>query len=518
MLASNSVDGHDLRVEHRRLKGPDRDPALEQRLVRGFAGQLNEALVGVRAGDEQTHLDARVPPAAHRRSIISWSGTKYAVVMRSRSCAIWHSERNKREDVAVTDLGGSAHALHDRAFRAWVGRGTGRSIRRTVRRRSRPSCRGTRPGDRRPPDLATRKCVSRHSEASRASPSHSSAMPTPPMKPIASSTIDHLAMGAVVHLVRAATARAGGTNARARRRPPSWRRATSRWAWHPKSRAVREPALRPRRGRRAVCELGADLSLPIDEGEEIDGRLRRLDRVQHRREDLVAVAQDVDAIALGRGNADDAFDHSADASARSPVGLSADPVGAMLIVPPSQAPARPLARPVPSVRPSPHPAVRGRRRAPPRVARRRRRRRARATDDEQRPQQQRDDSRQRTVGFAERLAQREERAEADRHQHHSAVETAAPNASHDTPAGAGAGSSGTRPPLPIVTRTTATGQRATPQMRLMTCVVDRVADGVTERQERERGDREHARGHRRAGTRARTSAASVGPARRRRCG
>ena len=35
---------------------------------------------------------------------------------------------------------------------------------------------------------------------------------------------------------------------------------------------------------------------------------RLVDRLEHRREDLVAVAQDVDAVALGRGYADDAFD------------------------------------------------------------------------------------------------------------------------------------------------------------------------------------------------------------------
>ena len=45
--------------------------------------------------------------------------------------------------------------------------------------------------------------------------------------------------------------------------------------------------------------------------------LARLDRVEHRGKDLVAVAQNVDAVAFGRGDADDAFDGPPNSSAVS---------------------------------------------------------------------------------------------------------------------------------------------------------------------------------------------------------
>ena len=74
----------------------------------------------------------------------------------------------------------------------------------------------------------------------------------------------------------------------------------------PACAACREPAR----------ELGADLAAPVDEREEVDGVLGFGDRVEHRREDLVTVAQDVDAVALGCGNADDAFERSAQSRRR----------------------------------------------------------------------------------------------------------------------------------------------------------------------------------------------------------
>ena len=112
----------------------------------------------------------------------------------------------------------------------------------------------------------------------------------------------HLAVGAVVHLSRAGAGAAAGTSARARR-PASMLVDERRgpWGGRPRRRAARAPARPPRPGRRAAsANSRADLALPVDEGQEVDRVLGVVDRVEHRREDLVAVAQDVDAVALGR--------------------------------------------------------------------------------------------------------------------------------------------------------------------------------------------------------------------------
>ena len=162
-----------------------------------------------------------------------------------------------------------------------------------------------------------RKCVSRHSCSLRASPCHSSAMPTPPVKAIASSTIEHLAVRAVVHGSEPEPAQrsepphvhAGRVHVVDQRRGPSGARPTRRAARAPARRPAPAPA--SRRG-----ELGADLAAPVDEREEVDRVLGAGDRVEHRREDLVAVAQHVDAVALGRGHADDALERSAQSRRR----------------------------------------------------------------------------------------------------------------------------------------------------------------------------------------------------------
>ena len=51
-------------------------------------------------------------------------------------------------------------------------------------------------------------------------------------------------------------------------------------------------------------ELHRDVALPVDERHQVDGRLGAADRVEHRREDLVAVAQHLDGVALGERRAD----------------------------------------------------------------------------------------------------------------------------------------------------------------------------------------------------------------------
>jgi hypothetical protein len=59
----------------------------------------------------------------------------------------------------------------------------------------------------------------------------------------------------------------------------------------------------PHAGRGPVGEeagqLGTDRSLPVDEGQEVDRGRGLLDGLEHGREDPVAVAEDVDPVALG---------------------------------------------------------------------------------------------------------------------------------------------------------------------------------------------------------------------------
>ena len=132
MLATHAVDRHDLGVQHR-WAGSSRcaTPCSSSRSYDRLAGDLHEPLVGVRAG--QQDLAPRRPrsAASQRRSASSSSGTKYAVVMRTRRSAELQQRAEQRGDVAPAGLGRAAHALHDRRRRAWVGRGSGRCRRRT---------------------------------------------------------------------------------------------------------------------------------------------------------------------------------------------------------------------------------------------------------------------------------------------------------------------------------------------------------------------------------------------------
>ena len=80
----------------------------------------------------------------------------------------------------------------------------------------------------------------------------------------------------------------------------------------PRAPGVEEDRTRtPAERAASLREPRSDLALPVDEGEEVDGVLGRLDRLEHRGEDLVTVAEDVDAIALGRGHADDPLERAA---------------------------------------------------------------------------------------------------------------------------------------------------------------------------------------------------------------
>ena len=57
-VGDDSVDRHDLRVQHRRLERPDPGAGVEQRRVCRFAGKLDETLVGVRAREQEIDFDA----------------------------------------------------------------------------------------------------------------------------------------------------------------------------------------------------------------------------------------------------------------------------------------------------------------------------------------------------------------------------------------------------------------------------------------------------------------------------
>ena len=65
--------------------------------------------------------------------------------------------------------------------------------------------------------------------------------------------------------------------------------------------------------RQAPAQLVAHLAGPVHEGEEVDRVLGGIDGLEHRREDLVPVAQDVDLIALGGRHAQHTFQRPADA-------------------------------------------------------------------------------------------------------------------------------------------------------------------------------------------------------------
>lgn len=57
-------------------------------------------------------------------------------------------------------------------------------------------------------------------------------------------------------------------------------------------------------GHEGLREAGADLAVGVDEALEADAALRPLDRLQHRREDVIAVLQHVERIAAGHRRAD----------------------------------------------------------------------------------------------------------------------------------------------------------------------------------------------------------------------
>ena len=225
-----------------------------------FAGELHEALVGVRARAGARRPRRRGRAAPTRRSMISSSGTKYAVVIRMRCCGELQQRAEQRGDVAVARSPTRRARTARRDCPAWVGRGSGRRRRRRARDRSRTSCRGTRRAARRRPDPRCGSACRATRARCAASPSHSSAMPTPPVKPIASSTIMHLAVGPVVDLVEPEPAQRPEPAHAARRRPPSRRPAAARSGARPRRRAARARARRLGAARRAPARTRVPIS------------------------------------------------------------------------------------------------------------------------------------------------------------------------------------------------------------------------------------------------------------------
>ena len=76
----------------------------------------------------------------------------------------------------------------------------------------------------------------------------------------------------------------------------------------------------PRPVRQGLGEPFAHLATPVDEREEVDGVPRTLDRLEHRGEDRVAVAEDLDPVPLGEGDPDDPLE-------RATCFVGAEPVG-----------------------------------------------------------------------------------------------------------------------------------------------------------------------------------------------
>jgi hypothetical protein len=81
-------------------------------------------------------------------------------------------------------------------------------------------------------------------------------------------------------------------------------------------------AVRRARGQ-AAPQLVADLAGPVDERQEVDRVLSGVDGLEHRREDLVTVAEDVDAVAFGGGDAEHALQGPPDAGSVAGLGVGA---------------------------------------------------------------------------------------------------------------------------------------------------------------------------------------------------
>ena len=116
-----------------------------------------------------------------------------------------------------------------------------------------------------------RKCVSRQWSGSCALPVHSSAMPTPPVKPTRPSTTSSLRCVRLFMRAEGVPARAGG-NLRPRRRPPSSRSSSPRPSSGCRAQSSSTCTLTPARARSASASANClpIVARPVDVGLEVD--------------------------------------------------------------------------------------------------------------------------------------------------------------------------------------------------------------------------------------------------------
>ena len=263
-------------------------------------------------------------------------------------------------------------------------------------------------------------------------------------------------------------------------------------------------------GGERLGQMGPDLALPVDEGEEVDRVVGAVDRVEQGREDLVTVAKHVDAVALGGGHSEDSLERPANLRRPVVLGCHADrrlptstragaALGSDSATLSASCGAEAWARTASSCAAM----------AAPRNT---------AMDGEERPEEQRDHPRQRTVGLAERRAVGEEHPHAE---------------GDDAPERNGHGGTERQPRpgrLPAA-RAEAEEQRHARERQAdahrprgdVGCTsperaVDRAAQRPPERQQPDRHREERTDAHREERRRVRTSAAPADPAPRRRSG
>ena len=305
------VDRHDLGVEHGRLVVPEAHAALQQPVVLRLPGQLDEALVGVGTGEEDVDLH---PPGRGVAQPVGELRVGHEVRGRDPDPLVRQLQQGpeERRHVAPADLRGAPHALHQRRpGLGLVGEAVDRLV-EELRARLGPVVqeRRAQPVDRRPFDaevgVAPLVLV-----ASVALPAVGDADPTG--EPDGLVGDQHLAVGAVVDLA--------GPEPSQRSVPVDLCSGVLEAGEHLLVHGVRAPGVEqhPHADARlgpvaqVAAELLADLAGPVDEGEEVDRVLGLVDGLEHRREDLLAVAQDPHAVALRGRDAEHPLEGATDA-------------------------------------------------------------------------------------------------------------------------------------------------------------------------------------------------------------
>ena len=227
----------------------------------------------------------------------SASGTKYAVVILIRSFASCSRVRNSvATSLQPTSEAPRTHCTSDEPGWGWSGKRSTDSSKSSGPVSAQLSRNAARSPSTAGPSM--RKWVSRHSSSLRASPCQQSAMPTPPVNPTASSVISTLRW--VRWLTWPGRSRRSGRNQWTCAPASSRRESTCLSMVCEPQASSSTPDADPRLGpvAQVAAELLADLAGPVDEGEEVDRVLGLVDGLEHRREDLVPVAEDLHAVAL----------------------------------------------------------------------------------------------------------------------------------------------------------------------------------------------------------------------------